>query len=140
MRLGKPTAISSRLIVSESSGTANLPTNNDHFCNAAHSSRTYSSFLELVNCYFVVAASLHRNRQLSCSIRRILKTSFTSRPPADTQTVSNKNFMGETRMAESRGVAILVGAGDAIGAAVARRFANGGHWGCTCGADGSQSQ
>ena len=33
--------------------------------------------------------------------------------------------MGERRMAKSRGVAILVGAGDAIGAAVARRFASG---------------
>ena len=30
-------------------------------------------------------------------------------------------------MAESRGVAILVGAGDAIGAAVARRFAQSGY-------------
>lgn len=33
-------------------------------------------------------------------------------------------------MAEGRGVAILVGAGDAIGAAVARRFAKGGYTVC----------
>jgi NAD(P)-dependent dehydrogenase (short-subunit alcohol dehydrogenase family) len=35
-------------------------------------------------------------------------------------------------MADSRGVAILVGAGDAIGAAVARRFAEGGYTICIC--------
>src|SRR2546423_13379466 len=43
-------------------------------------------------------------------------------------------------MAESRGVAILVGAGDAIGAAVARRFANGGYTVCICRRDASKSQ
>jgi NAD(P)-dependent dehydrogenase (short-subunit alcohol dehydrogenase family) len=36
-------------------------------------------------------------------------------------------------MAERRGVAILVGAGDAIGAAVARRFAQGGYTVCIYG-------
>ena len=43
-------------------------------------------------------------------------------------------------MAESRGVAILVGAGDAIGAAVARRFAMGGYTVCICRRDASKSQ
>ena len=43
-------------------------------------------------------------------------------------------------MAESRGVAILVGAGDAIGAAVARRFAKGGYTVCICRRDASKSQ
>jgi NAD(P)-dependent dehydrogenase (short-subunit alcohol dehydrogenase family) len=42
-------------------------------------------------------------------------------------------------MAESRGVAILVGAGDAIGAAVARRFAKGGYTVCICRRDASKS-
>src|SRR6266436_7349753 len=43
-------------------------------------------------------------------------------------------------MAESRGVAILVGAGDAIGAAVARRFATGGYTVCICRRDAAKSQ
>ena len=43
-------------------------------------------------------------------------------------------------MAGSRGVAILVGAGDAIGAAVARRFAEGGYTICICRRDASKSQ
>ena len=43
-------------------------------------------------------------------------------------------------MAERRGVAILVGAGDAIGAAVARRFAAGGYTVCICRRDASKSQ
>jgi NAD(P)-dependent dehydrogenase (short-subunit alcohol dehydrogenase family) len=43
-------------------------------------------------------------------------------------------------MADSRGVAILVGAGDAIGAAVARRFAEGGYTICICRRDGAKSQ
>src|SRR5258708_8354398 len=43
-------------------------------------------------------------------------------------------------MAESRGVAILVGAGDAIGADVARRFANGGYAVCICRRDATKSQ
>ena len=43
-------------------------------------------------------------------------------------------------MAENRGVAILVGAGDAIGAAVARRFAKGGYTVCICRRDASKSQ
>src|SRR5215467_287270 len=43
-------------------------------------------------------------------------------------------------MAESRGVAILVGAGDAIGAAVARRFAKGGYTVCICRRDASKSE
>src|SRR3954466_10514482 len=43
-------------------------------------------------------------------------------------------------MAESRSVAILVGAGDAIGAAVARRFAMGGYTVCICRRDASKSQ
>src|SRR6266478_7916422 len=43
-------------------------------------------------------------------------------------------------MAEGRGVAILVGAGDAIGAAVARRFAKGGYTVCICRRDGAKSQ
>jgi len=43
-------------------------------------------------------------------------------------------------MAEQRGVAILVGAGDAIGAAVARRFAKGGYAVCICRRDAAKSQ
>jgi NAD(P)-dependent dehydrogenase (short-subunit alcohol dehydrogenase family) len=43
-------------------------------------------------------------------------------------------------MAESRGVALLVGAGDAIGAAVARRFAKGGYAVCICRRDATKSQ
>lgn len=43
-------------------------------------------------------------------------------------------------MAESLGVAILVGAGDAIGAAVARRFAAGGYTVCICRRDAAKSQ
>ena len=43
-------------------------------------------------------------------------------------------------MAEGRGVAILVGAGDAIGAAVARRFAKGGYTVCICRRDAAKSQ
>jgi NAD(P)-dependent dehydrogenase (short-subunit alcohol dehydrogenase family) len=43
-------------------------------------------------------------------------------------------------MVERRGVAILVGAGDAIGAAVARRFAEGGYTICICRRDGAKSQ
>jgi NAD(P)-dependent dehydrogenase (short-subunit alcohol dehydrogenase family) len=43
-------------------------------------------------------------------------------------------------MSESRGVAVLVGAGDAIGAAVARRFARGGYTVCICRRDGAKSQ
>ena len=43
-------------------------------------------------------------------------------------------------MAEARGVAILVGAGDAIGAAVARRFAEGGYTVCICRREAAKSQ
>jgi len=43
-------------------------------------------------------------------------------------------------MAEDRGVAILVGAGDAIGAAVARRFAKGGYTVCICRREAAKSQ
>ena len=43
-------------------------------------------------------------------------------------------------MAETRGVAILVGAGDAIGAAVARRFAEGGYTVCICRREAARSQ
>ena len=43
-------------------------------------------------------------------------------------------------MTKGRGVAILVGAGDAIGAAVARRFAKGGYVVCICRRDGAKSQ
>jgi NAD(P)-dependent dehydrogenase (short-subunit alcohol dehydrogenase family) len=42
-------------------------------------------------------------------------------------------------MAKTRGVAILVGAGDAIGAAVARRFAKGGYAVCICRRDAAKS-
>jgi NAD(P)-dependent dehydrogenase (short-subunit alcohol dehydrogenase family) len=43
-------------------------------------------------------------------------------------------------MGEIRGVAMLVGAGDAIGAAVARRFAGGGYTVCICRRDAAKSQ
>jgi NAD(P)-dependent dehydrogenase (short-subunit alcohol dehydrogenase family) len=43
-------------------------------------------------------------------------------------------------MAATRGVAILVGAGDAIGAAVARRFAKGGYTVCVARRDAARSQ
>ena len=43
-------------------------------------------------------------------------------------------------MEKSRGVAILVGAGDAIGAAVARRFAEGGYAVCICRREAAKSQ
>ena len=43
-------------------------------------------------------------------------------------------------MTKKRGVAILVGAGDAIGAAVARRFAQGGYTVCICRRDAAKSQ
>src|SRR5258708_25590387 len=42
-------------------------------------------------------------------------------------------------MAKGRGVAILIGAGDAIGAAVARRFAKGGYTVCVCRRDATKS-
>src|SRR5689334_19927604 len=53
--------------------------------------------------------------------------------------VPKKNFMG-VEMTKSRGVAILVGAGDAIGAAVARRFAKGGYAVCICRREAAKSQ
>lgn len=43
-------------------------------------------------------------------------------------------------MANDRGVAVLVGAGDAIGAAVARRFARGGYAVCVARRDAAKSQ
>jgi NAD(P)-dependent dehydrogenase (short-subunit alcohol dehydrogenase family) len=43
-------------------------------------------------------------------------------------------------MTKSRGVAILVGAGDAIGAAVARRFTEGGYAVCICRREPAKSQ
>jgi NAD(P)-dependent dehydrogenase (short-subunit alcohol dehydrogenase family) len=43
-------------------------------------------------------------------------------------------------MVDRRGVAILVGAGDAIGAAVARRFAEGGYAVCICRREAEKSQ
>jgi NAD(P)-dependent dehydrogenase (short-subunit alcohol dehydrogenase family) len=43
-------------------------------------------------------------------------------------------------MTKRRGVAILVGAGDAIGAAVARRFAKGGYAVCICRREAAKSQ
>ena len=43
-------------------------------------------------------------------------------------------------MADGRGVAMLVGAGDAIGAAVARRFARGGYAVCVARRDAGKSK
>jgi len=43
-------------------------------------------------------------------------------------------------MAEAQKVAVLVGAGDAIGAAVARRFARGGYTVCICRREAAKSQ
>src|ERR1700737_438964 len=43
-------------------------------------------------------------------------------------------------MADKVGVVLLVGAGDAIGAAVARRFAEGGYTVCICRRDAAKSQ
>jgi len=43
-------------------------------------------------------------------------------------------------MAATRKIALLVGAGDAIGAAVARRFAKGGYTVCICRRDAAKSQ
>src|ERR1700752_2636225 len=43
-------------------------------------------------------------------------------------------------MAEAQKVAILVGAGDAFGAAVARRFAKGGYRVCICRREAAKSQ
>src|SRR6516162_11866815 len=43
-------------------------------------------------------------------------------------------------MAEAQKVAILVGAGDAIGAAVARRFAEGGYTVCICRREAAKSR
>jgi len=43
-------------------------------------------------------------------------------------------------MAETQKVAVLVGAGDAIGAAVARRFAKGGYTVCICRREAAKSQ
>ena len=43
-------------------------------------------------------------------------------------------------MTKSRGVALLVGAGDAIGAAVARRFTEGGYAVCICRREAAKSQ
>jgi NAD(P)-dependent dehydrogenase (short-subunit alcohol dehydrogenase family) len=43
-------------------------------------------------------------------------------------------------MADEKGVVLLVGAGDAIGAAVARRFAEGGHKVCIARRDAAKSQ
>jgi NAD(P)-dependent dehydrogenase (short-subunit alcohol dehydrogenase family) len=49
------------------------------------------------------------------------------------------NSKGVASMGDNR-VAILVGAGDAIGAAVARRFAKGGYTVCICRRDAAKSQ
>src|SRR5580693_2905956 len=54
--------------------------------------------------------------------------------------VSNKNLWGRNVMAERLGVVMLVGAGDAIGAAVARRFAEGGYKVCIARRDAAKSQ
>src|SRR5256885_1988640 len=48
--------------------------------------------------------------------------------------------MGGRDMADKVGVALLVGAGDAIGAAVARRFALGGYHVCIGRRDAAKSQ
>src|SRR6266404_396076 len=64
---------------------------------------------------------------------------FTTAPRLDIFLVLNKNLQGAS-MAEGRGVAMLVGAGDAIGAAVARRFAEGGYTVCICRRDATKSQ
>jgi NAD(P)-dependent dehydrogenase (short-subunit alcohol dehydrogenase family) len=54
--------------------------------------------------------------------------------------LSTKSERIGEEMAESRSVAALVGAGDAIGAAVARRFAKGGYTVCVCRRDAAKSQ
>ena len=48
--------------------------------------------------------------------------------------------MGETILAQGNGVVLLVGAGDAIGAAVARRFAKGGYKVCVARREAAKSQ
>src|ERR1700687_5919779 len=55
-------------------------------------------------------------------------------------TVQKKNFQGRYAMTDRDGVVMLVGAGDAIGAAVARRFAEGGYKVCIARRDASKSQ
>src|SRR5258708_34602259 len=47
---------------------------------------------------------------------------------------------GERNMTQAAKVALLVGAGDAIGAAVARRFARGGFAGCIARREAAKSQ
>src|ERR1700694_980081 len=55
-------------------------------------------------------------------------------------TVQKKNFQGRYAMTDRDGVVMLVGAGDAIGAAVARRFAEGGYKVCIARREAAKSQ
>jgi NAD(P)-dependent dehydrogenase (short-subunit alcohol dehydrogenase family) len=103
----------------------------------------YSSFLELVNQFqnnmiegrlcppFFPAA------QKGHCIQNFVYNGFSG---VYRSIVLNKNLSGGRAMADKVGVVLLVGAGDAIGAAVARRFAEGGYKVCIARRDAAKSQ
>ena len=103
----------------------------------------YSSFLELVNRYLHTAVK----NLLGPLVPNIGKkpislhnSVYKARAAVYKLIVLNKNLSGGCAMADRVGVALLVGAGDAIGAAVARRFAEGGYKVCIARRDAAKSQ
>jgi hypothetical protein len=96
------------------------------------------SFLELVNRFFIVTPG-YENGNFAALFSRSpeLRLQRSFQPISLAYQIRT---YGRTSMEERRGVAILVGAGDAIGTAVARRFASGGYAVCICRRDAAKSQ
>src|SRR6187200_2519031 len=82
----------------------------------------------------------------ACLVRRrrsddfhfAIRKRFTAPAARDINKYQKRTY--EAVMAEARKVAILIGAGDAIGAAVARRFASGGYTVCIGRREAAKSQ
>src|SRR5258706_10328723 len=89
----------------------------------------YSSFLELVNRYLNGAAKNSPGPLVPNTGKKpttLWNSVYKAFATVYKVIVLNKNLRGGCAMADKVGVALLVGAGDAIGAAVARRIAEGG--------------
>src|SRR5438445_9142894 len=139
MRRGSPAAISSILIARERPATANLPNieRRPFCCGVLDLDITF--FFRTSQLLFNYHSFLASKAGFLPYYRGYRKSPFTTQLRTATCKCQIRTY-GRSGMAESRGVAILVGAGDAIGAAVARRFAKGGYTVCICRRDAAKSK
>src|SRR5262249_34029596 len=139
-RRGRAAAIASISISSETSVTADLPSN-----DVGREPRLIARHLKFYfrTCQAAMGPAHGRVNENS----REHQTSDSSGEQISVYNAGSRTYQLGTKielmgveMTKSRGVAILVGAGDAIGAAVARRFAQGGYAVCICRREAAKSQ